>query len=950
MQKLIGLGKLTTSLPSKKRAIPTSSITQEVTPNILPSNLDTPLLGVDFDLQSEFVSPSQEVGIPVDWKDKELISSKAIRMKRELPVLEITDITYVMMSHEELEKAAVYEVENKNDSGLYSVNDPRGGTVDLHHLCNTCQRDNLECPGHLGIIKLNEPILHPLVIREIYYILTSVCGSCGGLLLSPEYIDKKIMNLPGPARLKEIAKASEGIACRNNINSCETGVTSCVPNPKYIHDKEFGIISYTREKKDTSPKNQMTTSEIEKIFECIEPEDAKVLGFEGESHPLRFIMKSVPVIPLCARAPVVIDGMIKADHITEVYQQIVSLNLKLVTAKLEEKGGLVREMFRKIKGVMDNSDKKTTLRQNKPVLSILERIQGKDALIRDSLMGKRVNYSARTVIGPDPSLKFGQIRVPRVMAPFLTQPETVTPENIGKLTNLLRTGKITHITPVGGRLAEKRFQVNEKHRKEHQLFLGDKVDRWLENGDFVVADRQPTLHKQGIMGYEVVLGDSLTIGLHLGYTPQHNADFDGDEMTIHAPQSEDARREVAGLMAATCNIMNAQTNSNIAAVVFDALTASYLLSLPETTVDKDVFMNILAFMENKTSLDTLDQRLEKHNISKYVKVGNEERATGRALLSALFPEDFYYERRSDGNQDPTIIRNGVLISGVLDKSIIGAASGSIIQALYKDYGMPRTIDFLTDIYRAAKTYMDSHGFSVGLDDCFLQGEDPQKTINYEVERASLLVKSMGVKLLDPLEEERREAQIKAYLDTAKNFGSTISKKNLKPDNSFNIMASSGAKGSTRNIAQITGILGQQFVVGQRMPEVISGRTRALAYFPENDLDPAARGFVVNSYLTGLTPAEYIFGMVGARVGLTDTAIKTSQTGSIHHRIVKALEDIKVVDDGSVRNTAEVVFQFAYGEDGFDASMLESVKTKSGVFTSFINIKRAASKINQKYGF
>ncbi len=139
-------------------------------------------------------------------------------------------------------------------------------------------------------------------------------------------------------------------------------------------------------------------------------------------------------------------------------------------------------------------------------------------------MGKRVNYSGRTVLGPDPTLKFGQIRLPRAWAPFLTQHEIVTAENIEKLSWLFKNGRIANIIPKKGKLADKIIKVTEKIIKENSLSLGDEVDRWLEDGDWVIFNRQPTLQKQGIMGYEVVLGDPLTIGLHLGYTRQHNAD------------------------------------------------------------------------------------------------------------------------------------------------------------------------------------------------------------------------------------------------------------------------------------------------------------------------------------------------------------------------------------------------------------------------------------------
>ena len=411
--------------------------------------------------------------------------------------------------------------------------------------------------------------------------------------------------------------------------------------------------------------------------------------------------------------------------------------------------------------------------------------------------------------------------------------------------------------------------------------------------------------------------------------------FDGDEGNLFAPQSEDARREVAGIMAGACNIMNAQTNSNIAGVVFDALSGSYILSLPETVVDERVFMEIRMVMEDQSTFDTLNARLDKYRVPFN---------SGRALLSSLFPEDFYYNARD------TVIREGILISGTMNKDNIGSANGSIIQAIYKDYGQERTVMFLTDIYRAAGYYLDTHGFSVDMQDCFLQGKDPQKTIEYEIQRAKMLVKAMGARLDDPLEEERREKQIRGYLDTAKNFGAKISKENLAADNSFNIMALSGAKGSVVNISQITGLLGPQFAYGERMPLSMSGGTRASPYYRENELDPAARGFIANSYLTGLTPAELFFGLAGARQGVVDSTNKVATVGFLHRQITKSLEDIKISGDGSVRNSVGVIFQYSYSEDRMDSSYLEGVKTSSGTFTSFIDLKRSAARINGKFGF
>ena len=992
-----GLPKLTTGttkLNRRNRGVKVGGVSPS------PINLGTPIqaapIEIDIFKEAEIAVMTDTTDIKVTKQEKDIIAARARERIKDLPTLSIDSISYSLFSHEDLEKIAVFKVTKEGKEGLRTVNDPRGGVVDNDKVCTTCQSDNLTCPGHLGMISLHVPIIHPMFRREVIYILMSVCNSCGGLLCPKETLEEKgILNLNGTKRLQAIAAASEKCHCRRKY--VQTGedqgpVTGCIPNPYYKIStvKDLRKIFYSYEGKKGGKDNIRTVEEIEKIFSAISPEDAEVLGFENDSHPSRFIMKSLPVIPICARAPVVQDGLVLNDDLTTMYMDIVSHNLKLDPAlntaenvRTEE----LEQLIFSIEHMIDNADNRYRQGKKKPFLDIKSRIQGKEAIIRSSIQGKRVNYSARTVLGPAPELKFGQIRIPKVMAPYLTQPETVSPANIGRLTQLLRTGKITHIVPLrNGR----RLKVDDKMSKNWNLSVGDKIDRWLQNGDYVVFNRQPTLHKQGIMGYEVVLGDPLTIGLHLAYTTPHNADFDGDEGAIHAPQGKDALVEVALLMCVRNNIMNSQNNRNIMGVVYDALTGAYLLTQPDTYVDSSTFSNIVIFLENTSGRDTLADRLNKASVPI---------TSGRALFSSALPEDFYY-RKGD-----VLIKNGILISGVINKDHIGASHGSIIQVMMKDYGQETTVDFFTDIYNMMREWLNVRGFSVGLDDCFLSEREPyafyvddrttqlkaenkgrnveklakklerstwkddwsrlteqeqeiyivkskaaapEKTIQQEVQRAKMLVRSMGWTLEDPLEEERREKQIIAYLNTARGLGARISEKHLKAENAYRVMAEGGAKGNTFNIAQITGILGQQFVQGQRMP--MSMRGRCSPYFPENSLDPAARGFCVNSFLTGLDPSEMFFHQAGGREGLTDTAIKTSETGHMHHKIVKALEDVKVYEDGSARNAFGVVFQYVYGEDGFDAAMLETVSTKTGSFTSFINTTRLAARLNTRYGY
>ena len=939
--KLTVLGADTKRLTRRKRGQRRGPNRPEVRPEINQPNLATPIYGCPTDMFKGTLletSPEEELGIRVTKQEKNIVSAYARDRVKNLPELSIENISYSLFSYEELKEIAVFRVKNTNEEGLHTVNDPRSGVVDNNKLCATCHTDNLMCPGHYGMIDFVQPIVHPLVRRELVDVLTAVCNSCARVLLPFDVIEEKgILALTGSKRLRALAEASKKVHCRRSKDMME-GVTSCIPNPVYKASKvkEVGKIFYSYDG-NKGNDNVRSVEEIEQILNAIPEEDAAIMGFANKSHPSRFIMKALPVVPVCARAPVIQDGLVLKDNLTSMYLDIVRYNLELARNDLDEnkRENIIRGLIFSVEHMFDNADGRYRQGKTKPYLDLKGRVQGKEAIIRNLIQGKRVNYSARTVLGPDPNLKFGQIRIPRIWAPFLTYPETVSASNIGRLTRLFRAGRITHITPSLGKYSGRRLKVDERIRTEQNLTFGDLVDRWLQDGDYVVFNRQPTLHKQGIMGYEVVLADALTIGLHLSYTSPHNADFDGDEGTIHAPQSRDALLEVALLMCVKNNIMNAQNNKNIISVVMDALTGGYLLTQPETYVDRATFSNIVSFLENTDGLNTLYERLERYHLP---------RTSGRALFSSILPEDFYY-RKND-----VLIRDGILVSGVITGDHIGSSHGSIIQVMMKDYGPQTVINFITDVYNIMREWLDVRGFSVGLDDCFLAGDNPQGDIEYEIQRAKILVRSMGWKLKDPLEEERREKQIIAYLNTAKGLGARISEKNLPPSNAFNVMSKSGAKGSTFNIAQITGMLGQQFVQGQRMPEVISDGTRCLPYFSENSLDPAARGFCNNSFLTGLRPSELFFHQAGGREGLTDTAVKTADTGSMHHRVVKALEDVKVFSDGSARNAFGVIFQYVYGEDGFGADMLETVNTKTGTFTSFINTKRLAARLNSRYGY
>lgn len=862
----------------------------------------------------------------------------------EIDILEeglIEETSLQLFSKEELIKMSGIEIYSADDTGPHTLNDQRMGCADTGQ-CQSCNRYGLECVGHLGYIVLNSPIYHPLYLREIIAVLSSVCRDCSKLRLPPGHIKSSgLMRFSGKTRLMEIAKESLKFQCSNR---------DCRQNPEYItsSSKTNGNIMY----KDPNTKGTdlkaaqvpMKIKDVIEILKGISQEDTEVLGFENGTHPIRMILQAIAVLPPRARPAAEVDGLQTINPLTQAYRDIIKINnaLKVPIASGDTSAIIDQTMLlvKAITKLIEGSD--TTMDTTRELKGAKQMLQGKEGIVRQYIQAKRVNFSARTVVSPDPTLQFGQVRIPEVMAPYLTVPVTVFDANREELTRFLRTGKVKYITPAEDDLdmntvKKHRFTVLPSHIERYELKIGDLVERHLKNGDYVIFNRQPTLHRQSMMGGEVVLGKPLTIGIPLPYTSPLNADFDGDELNIHAVQTLGSIAELEGIVNVKDCIMNSQNNKPIMGLVMDSLTGALLLSDPDTVIDKYNFYDYMLMLQDGVpDLISLNERLERHSVKPY---------TGRALFSAFLPPDLYY------NRGDVLIIDGVLVHGKLGKSTLGNSSNSLIQIIWNEYGATRVARFITDTYRVIDRWLTNRGFSIGIQDCLLKNpEEGEKQIETILEKSRVRVRALGEKFADPLSEERRQKQISMITNEAQaKIGEMIVKEQLNPDNAFKIMIESGAKGAPMNIAQISGALGQQFFMGERIKPSLTGMTRTLPYFPD-DIEIESRGFVTNSLIKGLTPAEMFMHSMASRQGLMDTALKTADSGSMHHQIVKVMEDMKVAYDGSVRDSRDVIYQFAYGEDGFEPRSLLITKTNVGSIVSFIDIDYASQKINSKYGF
>jgi DNA-directed RNA polymerase beta' subunit len=394
--------------------------------------------------------------------------------------------------------------------------------------------------------------------------------------------------------------------------------------------------------------------------------------------------------------------------------------------------------------------------------------------------------------------------------------------------------------------------------------------------------------------------------------------------------------------------MNSQSNKNIIDIPMDSMTAAYLLTRDrEAVLDLDTWYNCLLTLTECSQLEDLEPRLHKYNVKMY---------TGPALLSALFPSDFQYRK---GN---VVISDGILTSGIITKDHFGTSSNSLIEAMYKRYGIQRTTVFLTDTPYMMNEYMYSNPFSVRYSDCLIEDPEHMKNIESNITNAKIAVSEIekrremrrNMERLKNMKEnklmyEQEEKEIINKLNTTRNIGVKISKELLGPNNGLNISALSKVKGDNFNIAQITALVGQQYISGKRLAKNMTGNTRCSPYFPPSDTSIESGGFCTGNFFTGLPPAEMYFLQVGGRENTVESSIKVSQSGYLSRKLGVNMNSIIIQQSMISKNSYGYIFQFSYA-DGFSSSELNFVETKSGPKLSFINLKSVVNQLNSSYGF
>ncbi|KAF3037910.1 DNA-directed RNA polymerase II subunit rpb1 [Didymella heteroderae] len=887
------------------------------------------------------------------------------------PLRTIKEIQFGLLSPEEIKAMSVVHIiypetmdEDNKKPREQGLNDPKLGTIDRMYSCATCKEDIQVCPGHFGHIELATPVFHVGFVVKIKKILETVCHSCGLILADTNHPDwdqamktkdakrrfDKIWRMSRTRRVCEQDTTEEDPKkARRPHGGCGN------PQPDTIRKEGLKLTGTWKAKKKDEDDGQGDRKEVLSpqtalnIFKLLSDDTLQMLGLNKDyARPEWMILTVLPVPPPPVRPSISVDGtgqgMRGEDDLTYKLGDIIRANSRVLQCIQDGSPQHVLTEFDTllqyhVATYMDNDANgvpQAMQKSGRPLKTIRGRLKGKEGRLRGNLMGKRVDFSARTVITGDPNLSLDQVGVPRSIARTLTYPEVVTKFNISKLTGLVRNGPNQHpganyvIKADGVRLDLK----HNKNLDDLRLQYGWKVERHINDDDVIIFNRQPSLHKESMMGHRVKVMPYSTFRLNLSVTSPYNADFDGDEMNLHVPQSDETRAEIQNLCMVPKQIVSPQKNSPLMGIVQDTLLGAYKMTRKDSFLPIEQVMNIMMWVPEWDGIVPEPAILKPRPMW-----------TGKQILSMAIAKEVNIVKLDDDSKPgpwndiadkSLMIMGGQLIFGQITKKVVGATAGGVIHIIFNELGPLDAVAFFNACQRIVCYWLLHHGFSMGVGDAIPDPATSEKIaecIAKSKKDVEDIILTATQDKLEPLPgmtiRGTFESKVQKFLNEGREGGGTAAQNSLKHFNNVVNTVISGSKGSTVNISQMVSLVGQQAVEGQRIP--FGFKYRTLPHFTKDDYSPESRGFVENSYLRGLTPSEFFFHAMAGREGLIDTAVKTAETGYIQRRLVKALEDVMVKYDGTVRNSMGDIVEFIYGEDGLDGAHIE--KQKLDIITS-----------------
>jgi len=872
--------------------------------------------------------------------------------KKQINPSKIIGIQFSVLSPEDIRNSSVAEITSRdtyinNKPVINGLFDPRMGVLDPGLICPTDGLNYMNTPGYFGHINLARPVYYIQYLTSTIKILRCICFKCSKLKISKDKF-KHLLNIDSKKRWDQVFRVaskvkrcgeeiSDGCGCKQPRKIYKEGLANIYAE----WENTDGIESEDGTIKDKLTI-KMTPEMVLKIFRRISNEDVTFMGYSPIwSRPDWFICQVLAVPPPAVRPSVKHDSQQRSeDDISHIIVNIIKANKTLQakidgnnTEKVIEDWTTVLQYY--VATMIDNripGVAAVAQRSGRALKSIKERLVGKTGRVRGNLMGKRVDYSARSVITPDANLKIKELGVPQAIAMNITFPQCVNGRNKSFLMKLVLNGPKTY---PGANILERKTgeSISLKYVDRDTLVLndGDIIHRHLLDGDPVLFNRQPTLHRMSMMCHIVkVMKKGSTFRMNVADTKPYNADFDGDEMNMHGPQDEESQAELMYLAAVPKQIISPQNNQSIVGIFQDSLLGCHRFTRENINFSTRHAMNLLMYYNN------VDKSL-------FTNSGNE--VSSFDILSQILPpistrfSNKLYDSDENKKTSNNIIEivNGQYKRGSIDKSVLGSGSKGLIQTIFNDFNYKESADFIDNIQAIVTEYMKLSSYSVGISDLIADKKTNQRiisTVNEKKKEVHDLINQLHLGVFEnstgKSNEVEFETRVNALLNEASGNAGKIGRKSLSAENRFVIMVNAGSKGSTINIAQMISCLGQQNVDGKRIPLGFEDRT--LPHYTKFDDSPEARGFVESSFIQGLTPEEVYFHAMGGRVGLIDTAVKTSQTGYIQRRLIKSMEDLKVEYDMTVRNNKNKIIQFCYGDDNINPMKTENQQFPLTVMT------------------
>ncbi|PKM92493.1 MAG: hypothetical protein CVU81_00160, partial [Euryarchaeota archaeon HGW-Euryarchaeota-1] len=799
----------------------------------------------------------------------------------------IKELDFGILSPDMIKKMAVVNINNYqiyNEDGFVipkGLADARMGVITPGVRCETCHGMMDQCYGHFGYLELSRPVINPLFARKIHHLLSYTCQSCGSLLFS----DKKKQELDALKKSLE----SQGRSLIEILGALEDNVKSS-EKPKICPfcnvNQDKVLLELPWDYFFNDHEHNINAIQIRTWLEKIKTEDLVYLGFNPANRPEWMVLTRLLVAPLTVRPTITLETGVKAeDDLTHKYADILRINNYLSSSL--EKGApevVIEDMWSLLQyhvgTLVDNELSRVVVARhsssNVPLNTLMQRITSKDGMFRSNLLGKRTDYTARSVISGDPYLKLDEIGIPEAVAKNMSILHVVTSQNIEVMKGYVLSNNYPRATEVvlpNG--SKRRVTVENRDELAECLAIGWKVYRNAMDGDILIFNRQPTLHKYSMMAFKAkVLPGIRAFRFNVALTSSYNADFDGDEMNMWFLQDIEARAEARSLMSVKYNMLSARDNSLVYKPTHGHISSLFLMSQDKTPINFSESQQILS----NCSFDVLANLKVKDS---YLPMD---------LVAALFPTDYEYNGKDVKFKD-----------GIFE----GIFTSKTVSALIKDFYIKRTPDetvkLLENICLLSLNYLIQYrGFTIGLFD-YVVGKKVSDTFAFLIETKTREVEKKS--------KNMQEWEIIASLDNITNEIYETLLKNTGIQSSAYVMAASGARGGLPNFGKIVGMGGQQ-IISEGRPK-IGYDERAISHIKRNDPSPEARGFIKSNFKHGLTPREFVFSSYGSRESFITAYTTTPDTGYGERKLIYALQDLYMDEGNTIRDGDTNIVTFEY---------------------------------------